>query len=61
MILKKNSMLKVSKLALPDPQVVVETGEHYQVYDCNVEMHEDLTNTSQSVDIIYPLWAWIWC
>ena len=50
-------MLKVSKLALPDPQVVVETGEHYQVYDCNVEMHEDLTNTSQSVDIIYPLWA----
>ena len=29
-------------------------GEHYQMYDCNVEMHEDWTKTLRIVDIIYP-------
>ena len=29
-------------------------GEHYQMYDCNVEMHEDWTKTLRVVDIIYP-------
>ena len=29
-------------------------GEHYQMFDCNVEMHEDWTKTLQVVDIIYP-------
>ena len=28
-------------------------GEHYQMYDCNVEMHEDWTKTLRVVDIIY--------
>ena len=29
-------------------------SEHYQMYDCNVEMHEDWTKTLRVVDIIYP-------
>ena len=29
-------------------------GEHYQMFDCNVEMHEDWTKTLRVVDIIYP-------
>ena len=29
-------------------------GEHYQMYDCNVEIHEDWTKTLRVVDIIYP-------
>ena len=29
-------------------------SEHYQVYDYNVEMHEDWTITSQVLDSIYP-------
>ena len=29
-------------------------GKHYQMYDCNVEMHEDWTKTLRVVDIIYP-------
>ena len=29
-------------------------GEAYQVYDCNVEGHEDWVKTSGNVDIIYP-------
>ena len=29
-------------------------GEAYQVYDCNVEGHEDRVKTSGNVDIIYP-------
>ena len=29
-------------------------GERYQMYDCNVEMHEDWNKTSRVVDIIYP-------
>ena len=27
-------------------------SEHYQMYDCNVEMHEDWTKTLRIVDII---------
>ena len=29
-------------------------GEAYQVFDCNVETHEDWVQTSRNVDIIYP-------
>ena len=29
-------------------------GKAYQVFDCNVETHEDWMQTSQYVDIIYP-------
>ena len=29
-------------------------SEHCQMYDCNVEMHEDWTKTLRVVDIIYP-------
>ena len=31
-------------------------SEHYQMYDCNVEMHEDWTKTLRVVDIIYHCW-----
>ena len=31
-------------------------GEHYQMFDCNVEMHEDWTKTLRVVDIIYHCW-----
>ena len=31
-------------------------SEHYQVYACNAEMHEDWTKTLRVVDIIYHCW-----
>ena len=29
-------------------------GKAYQVFDCNVEMHEDWMETLRNADIIYP-------
>ena len=36
--------------------LITTNGEHYQVHNCNVERHEEWTQTSQVEDIIYHSW-----
>ena len=53
---RKQRIRSQSRLPSSDTHGVYSSanGEHYQMYDCNVEMHEDWTKTLRVVDIIYP-------
>ena len=36
--------------------LITTDDEHYQLHNCNVERHEECTQTSQEEDIIYHSW-----